>query len=59
LREEKRREEMRWEEMGSYETGLEKGVQFGAVDCFFPDGNRRSMDFRTGERLGKKDHIVY
>jgi putative transposase len=34
-------------------------LQAAGVDCLFKEGNRRSMDFRTGERLGKKDHIVY
>src|SRR5437868_4404141 len=29
------------------------------VDCLFASDGKRLMDFRTGERLGKKDHIVY
>ena len=28
------------------------------VDCLFASDGKRDMDFRTGERLGKKDHIV-
>ena len=29
-----------------------------AVDCIFASDGKRDMDFRTGERLGKKDHIA-
>jgi len=29
------------------------------VDCLFAFDGRRLTDFRTGERLGKKDHIVF
>jgi putative transposase len=28
------------------------------VDCLFAYDGRRSMDFRTGDRVGKKDHVV-
>jgi hypothetical protein len=28
------------------------------VDCIFASDGKRDMDFRTGERLGKRDHIV-
>jgi hypothetical protein len=29
------------------------------VDCLFASDGKRDMDFRTGERLGKNDHIVF
>jgi hypothetical protein len=32
--------------------------QLAGVDCLFASDGKRSMDFRTGERLAKKDHIV-
>lgn len=34
-------------------------LQAMGVDCLFAFDGKRSMDFRTGERLGKKDHIVF
>lgn len=33
--------------------------QLVGVDCIFAADGKRSMDFRIGERLGKKDHLVY
>lgn len=32
--------------------------QLIGVDCLFASDGKREMDFRTGERIGKKDHIV-
>lgn len=32
--------------------------QLMGVDCLFASDGKRSMDFRTGERLGKRDHLV-
>jgi len=34
-------------------------LQERGADCLFAFDGKREMDFRTGERLGKRDHIVY
>lgn len=34
-------------------------LQQMGVDCLFAFDGRREMDFRMGERLGKRDHVVY
>jgi len=33
--------------------------QLAGVDCLFAYDGKRDMDFRTGERLGKKDHLIF
>jgi hypothetical protein len=33
--------------------------QMIGVDCVFASDGKRGMDFRTGKRLGKKDHIAF
>lgn len=34
-------------------------LQTMQVDCLFASDGKRSIDFRKGERLGKKDHLVF
>ena len=33
--------------------------QLAGVDSLFAYDGKRDMDFRTGERLGKRDHLIF